>query len=587
MDYLCQPHASPYWSEAWGHALLEDARANFARAPAATALKPDVTPHLLKLISVGGLQNQDLPMLGSLRVSAYLDQSPHIQQLLSRFYAKLGRVCLIAAHTPVDRPLLFQNTTFPLFYQTVQIPLGCLVPGDDTAQPWHIFLQIEQQHVAEYDAQPALQTLDIKLFDPTDLLTFKTQTALPARDLTLAEPQLQVLSSVQMQHYIKVILQHIPPEATPAQQQPLQAAATQFLADWQQAYAKFANDYAGEWAYTAALQYFRAQLMPLAQRLCAPATHAPVKQALAMIASQLTFFPTAPRRVNRAVLNKARQRKTLAVTDDNELPRLDRPIFIVSAPRSGSTLLFETLSQFPELWSTGEENHELVENIPGLHPQDNGFASNCLTAAQATTENRLAILRAFTSKLQNRQQQYYLDLPPDTRPRTLRFLEKTPKNALRIPYFKALFPDALFIYLQRDFKDNVSSLIDGWRSQRFIAYKNLPDLARHWSFLLIPGWQQLCDASIAEIATQQWRVSNQIIQNDLANLPAQDWLSVDYQDLITQPATVVRAIQDFAGLAWDDKIQARCQDRLPVSRLALTVPEPNKWLKHQHVFAAC
>ncbi len=41
----------------------------------------------------------------------------------------------------------------------------------------------------------------------------------------------------------------------------------------------------------------------------------------------------------------------------------DRPIFIVSPPRSGSTLLFETLSQAPGVYTIGDESHVLIESI--------------------------------------------------------------------------------------------------------------------------------------------------------------------------------------------------------------------------------
>jgi hypothetical protein len=34
--------------------------------------------------------------------------------------------------------------------------------------------------------------------------------------------------------------------------------------------------------------------------------------------------------------------------------------------------------------------------------------------------------------------------------RAVRLLEKTPKNALRLPFLNALFPDAYYIYLYRD-----------------------------------------------------------------------------------------------------------------------------------------
>ena len=54
----------------------------------------------------------------------------------------------------------------------------------------------------------------------------------------------------------------------------------------------------------------------------------------------------------------------------------DRPIFIVAGPRSGSTLLFETLARNRELWTIGGESHQLIESIDALNPATHGFDSN-------------------------------------------------------------------------------------------------------------------------------------------------------------------------------------------------------------------
>jgi hypothetical protein len=45
----------------------------------------------------------------------------------------------------------------------------------------------------------------------------------------------------------------------------------------------------------------------------------------------------------------------------------DRPVFIVSSPRSGSTLLFETLARWRNVYTVGGESHGLIQTIDGLH----------------------------------------------------------------------------------------------------------------------------------------------------------------------------------------------------------------------------
>ena len=44
----------------------------------------------------------------------------------------------------------------------------------------------------------------------------------------------------------------------------------------------------------------------------------------------------------------------------------------------------------------------------------------------------------------------------------LRFLEKTPKNVLRIPFIERIFPDALYVFLWRDPRGNLASIMEAW-----------------------------------------------------------------------------------------------------------------------------
>src|SRR5690606_811953 len=65
-------------------------------------------------------------------------------------------------------------------------------------------------------------------------------------------------------------------------------------------------------------------------------------------------------------------------------PLFEQPVFIVSAPRSGSTLLFETLSGAPGVHTIGNESHHLIEGIPALNPMARGYDSNRLLESDAT-----------------------------------------------------------------------------------------------------------------------------------------------------------------------------------------------------------
>jgi hypothetical protein len=249
----------------------------------------------------------------------------------------------------------------------------------------------------------------------------------------------------------------------------------------------------------------------------------------------------------------------------------ERPVILLSAPRSGSTLLFETLSQAPGLVSIGHESHRTIEGLPGLHPAARGFASNRLTASDATPEIVEALRRNFALSLRDR------DGHAPAAGAVVRLLEKTPKNSLRVPFLRRVFPDAHFVYLYRDPRDVLGSMIDAWQSGRFVTYPNLADwTGLPWSLLLIPGWRDLAGRPIEEIVARQWTVTTDILLDDLSAIEPAQWTAIRYADLIAQPQQEVQRLARRAGFAWD-----RLLDALPLSRHTLTPPEPGKWRRYE------
>lgn len=251
-----------------------------------------------------------------------------------------------------------------------------------------------------------------------------------------------------------------------------------------------------------------------------------------------------------------------------------RPVFIVAAPRSGSTMLFETLRTNAAVWTIGDESHQAIESIPELNVASRGFASNALTAFDASPAVVQRLAAGFASQ--------FRDADGHTVPRSLRFLEKTPKNALRIPFLRAAFPDALFIHLVREPRPNLGSMIDAWQSGRFVTYRDLPGWpGPPWSLLLIPGWQELAGRPLAEIVARQWAVANQTILDDLADLPERQRCLVRYEDLLSDRAGEVRRLCEFIGVPFGPRMQQLCAGDLPLSRYTLSQPAADKWRRHE------
>jgi hypothetical protein len=252
-------------------------------------------------------------------------------------------------------------------------------------------------------------------------------------------------------------------------------------------------------------------------------------------------------------------------------PVFDRPVFIVSAPRSGSTLLFETLAKAPGLYTIGNESHQLIEGIPSLNPAQRGYDSNRLTAGDATPDVVAALRGRFHAALHDRDGR---EPAPGAR---VRMLEKTPKNALRIPFLRAVFPEARFIYLHRDPRQVLGSMIDGWQRGGFRMYADLPGwTGLPWSFLLVPGWRDLVGRPLEDIVAAQWERTSQVLLDDLGALDPAQWIATDYARLLADPRAEVARLCAWAGLDWDRPLGAQ----LPLSRSTTSQPDPDKWRRH-------
>lgn len=279
---------------------------------------------------------------------------------------------------------------------------------------------------------------------------------------------------------------------------------------------------------------------------------------------------------------------------------IQSPVLIIGCARSGTTLLYQILAESPELWSIGYESKEIIERYH--HPAAKGWESGALLADDLTAESRSSIRRSFVDQsapgtywqkvsgvrgAMNRFPLYSAvkrrgrsaapgagvssgvpggglavfrafarwrnRLAPPREP--IRLLEKTPENCLRLPFLQALFPDARVIFLTRDGRANVHSLLEGWRQPHlFPGYRTpvpviSPGQTRgRWAFTLIPGWRELVDRPLVEICARQWAASNQAVL-DFAALPNPlPILRVTYERLIAKPDETLRRITDFLDI---------------------------------------
>ncbi len=269
-------------------------------------------------------------------------------------------------------------------------------------------------------------------------------------------------------------------------------------------------------------------------------------------------------------------------TDDRKTPSYDRPIFIVAAPRSGSTALFDALAAHEALFTLGGEAHQQIESIRAFHPMAKAFASNALDATDADPDAVDRLLENFAHDLRTSGGARWSALRPELRMRAVRLLEKTPKNILRIPFFAEIFNDALFVFLHRRPEGNISSIVDAWESGRFVTYPRLPGWSGPpWSLLLTPGWREWQGMPIAQIAALQWEAANRAALSALAALPRQNWISVSYEDFVVDRGMTIERIRQFADLPFSQQLRQAIHGPQRLSRHTLTPPDAEKWRKNE------
>lgn len=248
--------------------------------------------------------------------------------------------------------------------------------------------------------------------------------------------------------------------------------------------------------------------------------------------------------------------------------KLDRPVFVLGAPRSGTTLLYRVLRRAPGLahWQPSEA-HEVWEL--DHHPVLRGWDSNVLAASDVTDDTRRRIHRSFT-----------LVAGPNKR-----FIDKTPRNTVRIPFVDELFPDALFVFLQRDGRENVNSLINAWRSPRYRVYRlpephSIPGAdPEWWKFVLYPGWREDVSGPLEVVCAKQWKIANDMCLDAAAGLDPARWVTVRYEELVDDPVAEIERIAAAIDVPFGSELREAAAGVKTTPVNVVTAPERGKWRK--------
>lgn len=203
-------------------------------------------------------------------------------------------------------------------------------------------------------------------------------------------------------------------------------------------------------------------------------------------------------------------------------PRLERPLFVVGCPRSGTTLLAGLLGLHPDLANLSEG--EWIWDPEGF---DDPEADHVWSADDATAQRIDVLHRRF---------EFFRRL--EGRPR---LLNKRPRSSVRLPFIHRAFPDARIVHVHRDGRAVLRSLLA--RVEKDPGRRAIP----YGGFCKPPDWRARRDGSLEESFAHLWVELVTTIRRH-APLFGERFFELSYAALCRDPRRMLRRIWAFAGL---------------------------------------
>lgn len=220
-----------------------------------------------------------------------------------------------------------------------------------------------------------------------------------------------------------------------------------------------------------------------------------------------------------------RKRPTARALD----PRLHRPVFIIGAPRSGTTFLGTCIGRLPEV-----SYH--------FEPRLTKAAARCVYDRSWSERRGSAVFRLSYSTL------LLAGLHGGRR-----FSDKNPENSFLVPFLAETMPDAQFVHILRDGRDAAVSHAEQPWLQAASAGKNRHGrggalwgpAARWW---VEPDRREEF-ARVPDIVRSAWcwRRFTEAALDGLATLSPGRWVEMRYESVVTEPMAAADLLGEFLG----------------------------------------
>lgn len=268
--------------------------------------------------------------------------------------------------------------------------------------------------------------------------------------------------------------------------------------------------------------------------------------------------------------------------------------FVIGSPRSGTTILGEILEAHPDMAHLYEPYyiwyyHSTDRSTDYIDPHDIG------------EKQQRWIRRRFESFASGE--------------RKMRIVDKSPEHSFNVPILLSVFPRAKIIHIVRDGRDVALSIKKEWlKREAIVAKRDYRGLIRtaarmmkrnpQWRFRALAlwyelktnfswdprrylnkskwegragwgprfkGWREALDTqTLIQFHAMQWLNCVRQIQQDRHLVPAENWLEIRYEDLVSERhGSLIGEVAEFLDIPMSDEYLSR----IPPLRLGNT----RKW----------
>ncbi len=227
-------------------------------------------------------------------------------------------------------------------------------------------------------------------------------------------------------------------------------------------------------------------------------------------------------------------------------PPIQKPIFIVGAPRSGTSVFYRKFAEHPDLAWISNITKKFPDSLPitrllMLFRKDHRptEAGNVWKRFGRRDDDALGREDAMPRAANYMRKVISNNLRIFGKPR---FLSKCPRNSMRVDFFDAIFPDAYFIHIIRDGRAVAQSLLRS-REKHSGAY---------WA-ARPPGWKDLLDLPMIEACGLQWKRTVECARKSGKALPPERYKEIHYEDFTAEPEKTFLDVGEWCGLRWGEE----------------------------------